>query len=220
MLVYNKEQLSARVWTQAVDWCLSATQSLQFSELETEGWVQRTNGCAVWTLQHYVPCHPCLCSSCTYSILTPVHAQRSSIRAPTYTTQVRSSGSQVFVGYGNHRAEPDTVLRRGPTATDEQRQQRVGSRALSPSELWPQSAKERPWESSGYDLRRSIQLSPGKPDTVLHTVKPLKNQQTLLWIHVVPIRMSPWMTDDNPLTKIDNAAALSTNEATENTGTG
>ena len=28
------------------------------------------------------------------------------------------------------------------------------------------------------------------------------------------------MTDDDPLTRIDNAAALSTNEATENSGTG
>ena len=92
-------------------------------------------------------------------------ARSSSIRALTYTTQVRSSGSQVFVGNRNHRAEPVSVLRRAPTLTDEQRQQRVGSRAFSPSELWPQSAKERQ-ESLGFDLLRSIQLSPGKPDTV------------------------------------------------------
>ena len=38
MLVYNKEPLSKRVWTQAVDWCLYATQSLQSNELETERW--------------------------------------------------------------------------------------------------------------------------------------------------------------------------------------
>ena len=112
------------------------------------------------------------------------------------------------------------MLRRAPTLTDEQRQQRVGSRAISPSELWPQSAKERPRESSGFDLLRSIQLSPGKADTVLNTVKALENQQTLLWLHEVPIRMSPKMTDDNPLTKMDNAAELSATEATENTGTG
>ena len=62
-------------------------------------------------------------------------AQGSSNRALTYTTQVRSGGSQVFVGYGNHRAEPVAVLRRAPTLTDEQRQQRVGKRALPPSEL-------------------------------------------------------------------------------------
>ena len=31
----------------------------------------RTDGCAVWKVQHYFPCHPCLCSSCTFSILTP-----------------------------------------------------------------------------------------------------------------------------------------------------
>ena len=30
--------------------------------------------------------------------------------------QVRSSGSQVFVGYRNHRAEPVAVLRRAPTS--------------------------------------------------------------------------------------------------------
>ena len=83
----------------------------------------------------------------TFSILTPILAQGSSNRALTYTTQVRSGGSQVFVGYGNHRAEPVAELRRAPTLTDEQRQQRVGIRALSPSELWPQSAKERPRES-------------------------------------------------------------------------
>ena len=34
-----------------------------------------------------------------------------------------------------------------PTLTDEQRQQRVGLRALPPSELLPKSAKERPRES-------------------------------------------------------------------------
>ena len=70
-------------------------------------------------------------------------ARSSSIRALTYTTQVRSSGSQVFVGNRNHRAEPVSALRRAPTLTDEQRQQRVGTRALSSSELLPQSAKER-----------------------------------------------------------------------------
>ena len=47
-----------------------------------------------------------------------------------------------------------------------------------------------------------------------------KTSERCVWLHVVPIRMSPWMTDDDPLTKIDNAAALSTNEATENSGTG
>ena len=47
-----------------------------------------------------------------------------------------------------------------------------------------------------------------------------KTSKRCIWLHVVPIRMSPWMTDDDPLIKIDNAAALSTNEATENSGTG
>ena len=47
-----------------------------------------------------------------------------------------------------------------------------------------------------------------------------KTCKCCIWLHVVPIRMSSWMTDDDPLTKIDNAAALSTNEATENSGTG
>ena len=78
-----------------------------------------------------------------FSVLTPMLAQCSSILALTYTTQVRSSGSQVCVGNRNHRAEPLPVLRRAPTLTDEQRQQRVGLGALSPSELLPQSAKER-----------------------------------------------------------------------------
>ena len=74
-------------------------------------------------------------------------AQCSSIQAVTYITQVRSRGSQVFVGNKNHWAEPDPVLRRAPTLTDEQRQQRVGLRALSPSELLPESSKERLRES-------------------------------------------------------------------------
>ena len=147
-------------------------------------------------------------SSCTLSILTPILAQGSSIRALTYTTQVRSGGSQVFVGNRNHRAEPVSVLRRAPTLTDEQRQQRVGSRALSPSELWPQSSKERPQESQGIDLLRSIQLSPGKPDTVFQTDKPYENQQTL---YLAPRSANQDVPlDDDPLTKIDNAAALST----------
>ena len=47
-----------------------------------------------------------------------------------------------------------------------------------------------------------------------------KTSKRCIWLHVVPIRMSPWMTDDDPLTHIDNAAAFSTNEATENSGTG
>ena len=44
-------------------------------------------------------------------------------------------------------AEPVPVLRRAPTLSDEQRQQRVGLRALSPSEHLPKCAKERPRES-------------------------------------------------------------------------
>ena len=35
-------------------------------------------------------------------------------RALTYTTRVRSGGSQVYVGNRNHRAEPVSVLRRAP----------------------------------------------------------------------------------------------------------
>ena len=100
-----------------------------------------------------------------FSILTPMLAQSSTVRALTYTTQVRSGGSQVFVGYRNHRAEPIAVLRLAPTLTDEQRHQRVGSRALPPSELWPQSAKEGVRESQGLDRPRSRLLSPGKLNT-------------------------------------------------------
>ena len=63
-----------------------------------------------------------------------VRSVLSSTHALTLTIRVRSSGSQVCVGNTNHRAEPVPVLRRAPTLTDEQRQQRVGIRALSPSE--------------------------------------------------------------------------------------
>ena len=100
-----------------------------------------------------------------FHIFHPDTNARSTVRALTYTTQVRSGGSQVFVGYGNHRAEPVAVLRRAPTLTDEQRQQRVGSRALHPSELWPQSVKEGVRESQGIDRPRSCLLSPGKLNT-------------------------------------------------------
>ena len=62
-------------------------------------------------------------------------------------TQVKSSGSQVCVGNRSHRAEPIPVLRRAPTLSDEQGQQRVGVRALSPSEHLPKCAKERPRKS-------------------------------------------------------------------------
>ena len=34
------------------------------------------------------------------------------------------------------------------------------------------------------------------------------------------MKMSPWMTDDDLLTKVDNIAVMSTNEATENFGIG
>ena len=71
-------------------------------------------------------------STLQFSVLTPMLAQCSSILALTYTTQVRSSGSQVCVGNRNHRTERVPVLRRAPTLTVEQRQQRVGLRALSP----------------------------------------------------------------------------------------
>ena len=87
--------------------------------------------------------------SCTFSILTPLLAQRI-VRSRTH---LRSGGSQVIVGYGNHRAEPVAVLRRAPTLTDEQRQQRVGSRALPPSELWPQSSKEGSGKAKGSTVR-------------------------------------------------------------------
>ena len=121
---------------------------------------------------------------CTFSILTPVHAQRSSFRALTYTTQVRSSGSQVFVGYRNHRAEPVAVLRRAPTLTDEQRQQRVGSRALPPSELWPQSLKERHRKSQWLDRPRSCLLSPGKLNTGFDFVPHGQNIGTLQTLYM------------------------------------
>ena len=45
-----------------------------------------------------------------FSILTPMLGQSTTVRALTYTTQVRSGGSRVFVGNRNHRAEPVSVL--------------------------------------------------------------------------------------------------------------
>ena len=66
------------------------------------------------------------------------------------------------------------MLRRTPTLTDEQRQQRVGSRSLPPSELWPQSAKEGVRESQGLDRPRSCLLSLGKLNTGFDFVPPLE----------------------------------------------
>ena len=100
-----------------------------------------------------------------FSVLTSMLAQCSSMLTLTYTTQVRSSGSQVCVGNRNHRADPVPVLRRAPTLSDEQRQQRVGLRALSPSEHLPKCAKERPRESQG-----DIQGSPAVPEKAQHRV--------------------------------------------------
>ena len=178
--------------------------------------------CPVVVLLLLLFCGVVVC--CTFSILTPILAQGSSIRALTYTTQVTSGGSQVFVGYGNHRAEPIAVLRRAPTHTDDQRQQRVGLRALSPSELLTAELEGE---------------TPGKPRIRLskaHPAVPLESPSTgfdfgstrsnhgktckrCTRLHVAPIRMSPWMTDDDPLTKFDNAAACQESEATRNTGT-
>ena len=140
-------------------------------------------------------------------------AQCSSILALTYTTQVRSSGSQVCVGNRNHRAEPVPVLRRAPTLTDEQRQQRVGLRALSPSELLPKCAKERPGKAKDSTFQGPSSHPRESPSTGFDFESTRSNNgktcKRCIWLHVAPIRMSPWMTDDDPLTKFDNAAALS-----------
>ena len=77
--------------------------------------------------------------------------------------RVRNSGSQVFVGNRNHRAEPVPVLRRALTLTDEQGQQHVGLRALPPSEHLPKCAKEDPGRTMG-------QSSPAVPGKAHHRV--------------------------------------------------
>ena len=148
-----------------------------------------------------------------FSILTPILAQGSSIRALTYTTQVRSGGSQVCVGNKSHRAEPVSVLRRAPTLTDEQRQQRVGSRAsLRPSSCRrarrrdPGKAKDSTFQGPSSCPRESPSTGFDFESTRSNHGKTCKR---CTWLHVAPIRMSPWMTDDDPLTKFDNAAALS-----------
>ena len=91
---------------------LVLTQGIQSHEIETEGRVQANRwmrGLNSTTL-HSMPPVPLF--ELHFSILTPMLAQSLKVRALTYTTQVRSSGSQVFVGYRNHRAEPVSVLRR------------------------------------------------------------------------------------------------------------
>ena len=93
------------------------------------------------------------------------NARTRLVNSRTYLHYPSQKRWLVFVGEGNHRAEPVAVLRRAPTLTDEQRQQRVCSRAFPPSELRPQSAKEGVRESQGLDRPRSCLLSPGKLNT-------------------------------------------------------
>ena len=112
----------------------------------------------------------------------------------TYTTQLRSSGSQVYVGNNSHRAEPLPVLRRAPTLSDEQRQQRVGIRLAEVREGETGKAKvtrltSRPQESSTQSL------------TLFHTAKPLETCKLCTWLYFAPIKKSPCVTDDNSLTK-------------------
>ena len=106
------------------------------------------------------------------------------------------------------------MLRRAPTLTDEQRQQRVGSRALSPLRAL---AAELEGETAGKLGIRPSKVHPAVPGKA-HLQGLISNPhgQTMgkpakrcIRLHVAPIRMSPWMTDDDPLTKFDNAAALS-----------
>ena len=89
--------------------------------------------------------------------------------------------------------------------------------SLSPSELWPQSAKERSGKAEDSTSSGPCSCPQESPTQIFHTVKPLENQQTL---HLASRSVNEdvlLMTND-PLTNIDNAAALSTNDATESTG--
>ena len=99
------------------------------------------------------------------------------------------------------------------------------SEAVAPRYTWETgTTAQSPSQCSSGKLRiRPSQVHPAVPGKARHSFpygqtigKPIKR---CVWLHVVPIRMSPWMTDDDPLIKVDNAAALSTNEATENSGT-
>ena len=131
---------------------------------------------SVHTFQHVIP-------SCTFSILTPILAQSSSVRALTYTTQVRSGGSQVIVGNRNHRAEPVSVLRRAPTLTDEQRQQRVGIRALSSIRAL---AAEREGETPGkLRARPSSSLASFPPESPTTGFDMLQHGQTVGYANTV-----------------------------------
>ena len=106
----------------------------------------------------------------------------------------------VFVGYRNHRAEPVSVLRRAPTLTDEQRQQRVGIRALS---LRPSTCRSARRRDTGEAKDRPYQVHPavaGKA-RLQFSIRSnhWKTSKRCIWLHVAPIRMSPWMTDDDPI---------------------
>ena len=55
---------------------------------------------------------------------------------------------------------------------------------------------------------------------MFHTVEPLESRKRCIWLHEAPIRMSPWVMDDDPLAKIDNGLHFQENEAAESSGTG
>ena len=87
---------------------------------------------------------------------------------------------------GNHRAEPVSVLRRAPTVTDEQHQQRVGSRALSPSELW---TAERGGETPG--KLRIQTFSWSSPSCPRESPTQFSLRSNHAWEHQRPLYLAP-----------------------------
>ena len=173
----------------------------------------RIDECAVWTVQYKLPCHPCLCSSCTF----PSWHQCSLNARHSLTHLHYPSQKQWLPGMCGKQEPPRRAPPGAPTCSHPRGW-------AGPTTCWLKS-----FLSLRSSCRRARRRDPGKakdstfqgpssypresPSTGFDfestRSKHGKTCKGCIWLHVAPIRMSPWMTDDDPLTKFDNGAALS-----------
>ena len=137
-------------------------------------------------------------------------AQYSSGLTLTYTTQVRNSGSQVFVG---KQERPRRARSGAPTCSHPHGGAAPTTCRLKSSPTVRALAEVREGETPEKQRIRPSQVHPAVPRKARLQFSIRSNHgktsKCCIWLHVAPIRMSPWITDDDPLTKIDNAATFS-----------
>ena len=144
---------------------------------------------------------------CTFSIMTPIsHEARQFAHSP------KLPKSEAVV--------PRYTWETGTTAQSPSRcpDVRPSSRMSSVNDVLAQEPSLRPSSGSRAQRRDS-----GKAKEFSSCCPRESSTQFSIrckWLHVVSMKMSPWMTDDDLLTKADNLAVMSTNEATENFGVG